>query len=91
MSRNGSSQSPSTYRQLFITIGIISALVFLWARTSFNHYQVDLFDLEGINLQPIQATELLSEKGDGLLSMRCRLPQGYLFCANPCAWGHQEQ
>ncbi|WP_417504273.1 EAL domain-containing protein [Marinomonas gallaica] len=75
MSRNGSSQSPSTYRQLFITIGIISALVFLWARTSFNHYQVDLFDLEGINLQPIQATELLSEKGDGLLSMRCRLPQ----------------
>lgn len=82
MARNGISQNPSVYRKLFITIGIISALVFIWARTSFNHYQVDLFDLAGVEVRSIKASEILSPDFEQSLSVRCRLSPTQL--ASPC-------
>ncbi|MBM6551072.1 EAL domain-containing protein [Marinomonas ostreistagni] len=52
--------SPTNYRTFFITIGFISALVFIWARTSFNHYQVNLLDVNNARVLPIGSALLES-------------------------------
>ncbi|SBS25739.1 Oxygen sensor protein DosP [Marinomonas aquimarina] len=61
----------SGYRKLFISIGVLSALVFLWARTPLNHYQVDLLELDGLQFVPFDGTELLPAGEQGSVHSHC--------------------
>ncbi len=71
MQQHGHSWTSSGYRKLFITIGILSALVFLWARTPLNHYQVNLLELDGLQILPFERTELVNSLEQRLIKAQC--------------------
>lgn len=71
MQRHRHSWTLSGYRKLFIAIGVFSALIFLWARTPLNHYQVNLLELEGIKVLPLDRTELVGVAAQGTIKAHC--------------------
>ena len=50
--------SSTNYRIFFITIGFISALLFMWARTPFNYYEVNLLNVNNARVVPMGAANL---------------------------------
>lgn len=71
MQKHGHSWTSSGYRKLFITIGVLSALLFLWARTPLNHYQVNLLDMDGLQILPFERTELVNVGGQRPIKSHC--------------------
>ena len=50
--------SSTNYRIFFITIGFISAMLFMWARTPFNYYEVNLLDVNNARVVAMGSTTL---------------------------------
>lgn len=57
--------SQTNYRPFFITIGFLCALLFIWARTPFNHYQINLLDVNSAAPTPLGSATVESYSAQG--------------------------